>query len=164
MTMLLWSTIFAGLVGLASAVVSPRDSGFYTLTQDKIDSIDVYTNYAAAVKCDPQNITHWNCGRAYLTCTPFLFMQRKGWGAMHDKPVLTHLFPCPVHCEATPNFEVYANGGNGDTVQFCAHVHRAVTFLVLVICILMPSIGFVGFDKAMNSIIVAHQGTDKKKL
>ena len=86
MIMLLWSTIFATLVGLASAVVFPRDSGFHTLTQDKIDSTNVYANYAAAVKCDPKNIPHWNCGRAYLTCIPFFFMQKKGWSAMHDEP------------------------------------------------------------------------------
>ena len=83
---------------------------------------------------------------------------------MHDEPVLTHRFPCPDRCEANPNFEVFTNGGDGAKVQFCAHIHRAVSFLFLVICILMPSTGFVGFDDTMNSIIVAHQGTDKKKL
>jgi hypothetical protein len=159
--MLLWSTIFATLVGLASAVVFPRDSGFYTLTQDKIDSTDVYANYAAAVKCDPLNIMHWKCGRAYLICVPFFFSCRRK-GSMSQ--FLTHRFPCPVHCDANPNFEVFANGGNGDTVQYCAHVHRAVNFLFLVICMLTLSTGFVGFDKAMNTTILAHQGTDKKKL
>ena len=77
---------------------------------------------------------------------------------------LTHRFPCPVHCDAIPNFEVFANGGDGAKIQFCAHVHRAVNFVFLVICMLTLSTGLVGFDKAMNSIIVAHQGTNKKKL
>jgi hypothetical protein len=65
--------------------------------------------------------------------------RRKGWGAMHDELVLTHRFPCQVHCQATPNFELYANGGDGDEIQFCAHVHQAVNFLFLVISMLMLS-------------------------
>ena len=53
----------------------------------------------------------------------------KGWGVMHDEPVLMHCFPCTAHCQAVPYFEVTAAGGNGDSVQFCAHVHQAVIFL-----------------------------------
>jgi hypothetical protein len=83
---------------------------------------------------------------------------------MHDEPVLMLRFPCPAHCQATPNFELYANGGDGNDVQFCAHVHQAVNLLFLVVCILILSTGFVGYDKAINSIIVAHQGTNIKKL
>ena len=82
--MLLWSAIFATLVGLASAIVSPSGSGFYTLTQNQIASTDTYANYAAAVKCGPQNLTNWNCGRAYLTMRTFLFFplkERMGYDA-----------------------------------------------------------------------------------
>ncbi|KAI0271127.1 lipase [Russula aff. rugulosa BPL654] len=107
--MLLWSAIFATLVGLASAVVLPRDSGFYTLTQDQIVSTDTYANYAAAVKCGPQNLTNWECGH---------------------------------HCEANPYFKLYEAGGDGAKVQFW----------------------MVGFDTAMNSVIVAHEGTEKTKF
>jgi len=81
--MLLWSTIIATLVGLASATVIPRDSGFHTLSQDQISSTNPYAYYSAAVKCNPQSLPYWNCGGAYLTCGPFFF-------AMHDEPVLTH--------------------------------------------------------------------------
>ncbi|KAI0271126.1 lipase [Russula aff. rugulosa BPL654] len=102
--MLLRSTILTTLVGLASAVGFPRDSGPYsTLSQDEMDSTDVYANYAAAVKCGPQNITNWDC-------------QGKD--------------------------ELYEAGGDGAKVQFW----------------------MVGFDPVLNSLIVAHQGTDKKKL
>jgi hypothetical protein len=83
---------------------------------------------------------------------------------MHDEPVLTHCFPCQDHCQATPNFELNSTGGNGDGVPYCAHVHQAVNFFFIVTFMLMLSTGFVGYDKAINSIIVAHQGTDKKKL
>jgi hypothetical protein len=74
---LLWSTIFANLVGLVSAVLSPRDSGFYTLTQDDIDSTDLYAHYASAVKCGPQNLANWDCGRAYLNCGPIFSLRKE---------------------------------------------------------------------------------------
>jgi len=54
---------------------------------------------------------------------------RKGWGAMHDEPVLMQRFPCPAPCQNTPNFELYANGGGTGGVPSCAHVHQAVNFL-----------------------------------
>jgi hypothetical protein len=90
--------------------------------------------------------------------------RRKVWGAMHDEPVLTHRFPCQADCRATPNFDLYANGGDGSKVLFCVYVHQAVKLPFLVICILMLSTGMVGYDKVINSIIVAHEGTDIKKL
>lgn len=83
---------------------------------------------------------------------------------MHDEPVLMHRFPCPAHCQATPNFELYTNGGDGGQNPFCAHVHQAVDFLLLVIYILILSKGFVGYDNSLDSIMVVHQGNDKKKL
>jgi hypothetical protein len=73
--MLLWSIIFVfeTLVGLASAVVFLGDSGFYTLTQAEIDSTNLYAYYASAVKCDPQYLTNWTCGGAYLFYAPLFF-------------------------------------------------------------------------------------------
>ena len=76
-TMLPWSAIITTLLGLPSAVVVPSDPGFYTLTQDKIDSTNLYAHYAAAVKCGPQTLIHWNCGRACLASVPFSFLQRE---------------------------------------------------------------------------------------
>jgi len=111
--MFLWSTIIATLLGLASAVVLPRDDGFYTLNQSRVDSTNVYAHYASAVKCAPQSLTHWNCGGAYyLSCVPFFSCGRKAWGA---------------------------NGGDGSKVQFCAPVNQAVDFLSVVICMLTLS-------------------------
>jgi hypothetical protein len=78
--MFLWSAIFATLVGLAFADMFISDSGFYTLSQDQIVSTDTYASYAAAVKCSPQNLTNWKCGRAYLTCVPFFPSLKEGMG------------------------------------------------------------------------------------
>jgi hypothetical protein len=81
---------------------------------------------------------------------------------MRDEPVLTRGFP--ANCAANPTFQLFMNGGDGHEVQFCAHVHQAVNFPFLVVCMLRPSTGFVGYDRYLNTIIVAHQGTDKKRL
>ncbi len=78
-TMLPWLTIIATLVGFASAAAFPRDLGFLTLSQDKITSIDPYSHYSAAVKCGPQALVDWHCGRAYLTSGPPFSYGRKGW-------------------------------------------------------------------------------------
>jgi len=59
---------------------------------------------------------------------------------------------------------LYGNGGDGVTVPYCAHVHQVVDFLFLVICILMPSTGLVGYDNELDSIIVAHQGGEGQNL
>jgi len=83
---------------------------------------------------------------------------------MHDEPVLMHRFPCPAHCQAIPYFKLIADGGDGSKIQYCAHVHQAVNLLFLVICMLTISTGMVGYDKVINSIIVAHQGTNKTRL
>ena len=80
MMMLLWSTIIATLVGLASAAVIPRDSGFNVLPQSQVDSLNVYAHYSAAVKCDPHALTYWNCGCACLACIPFFFLQKEKMG------------------------------------------------------------------------------------
>ena len=75
--MFLWSTIIATLVGLVSAAVIPRESGFKTLSQGQIDSTDVYAHYAAAAMCSPDSLTYWSCGSTSLTCGPIFFL-RKG--------------------------------------------------------------------------------------
>jgi len=83
---------------------------------------------------------------------------------MHDEPVLMQRYPCPGPCQNTPNFELYASGGGTGGVPSCAHVHQAVNFLFFVICILMLSTGYAGYDNSLDSIILVHQGNDKKQL
>ena len=79
---------------------------------------------------------------------------------MPDEPVLTRRFP--ANCVANPTFQLLMNGGDGSEVQLCAHVHRAVNIPFPVVCMLTLSTGFVGYDQYLDTIIVAHQGTDKK--
>ena len=49
-------------------------------------------------------------------------------------------------------------------MPYCAHVYQAVNLFFLVICMLTLSTGFVGYDSNLQTIIVAHQGTDKRQL
>jgi len=78
--MLLWSTIIATLVGLASAAVNRRDSGFKVLSQDQIDSTNVYAYYSAAVTCNPQTLPYWNCG-SNCDSTPNFELTASGGGS-----------------------------------------------------------------------------------
>ena len=83
---------------------------------------------------------------------------------MDDEPVLIHRFPCPGPCQGNPTFELYGTGGDGQKVPQCAHIHQAVNYLFLVICMLMLSTGFAGYDNNLDSIIVSHQGNDGQNL
>ena len=53
-------------------------------------------------------------------------LEREGYDA--DTYVLTHWFPYAVNCQANPNFEIFDAGGDGNAIQFCMNVHRAVNF------------------------------------
>ena len=165
--MLLSSTFTAALVGLTSATFffkRDNNSDFLTLSQAKIDKFSPYSHYAAAVKCSPQSVAGWNCGGMYLTCDPFPFLPAEGRGGVPvpDEPVLTRGFP--ANCVANPTFQILMNGGDGSDEQVCTHIHQAVNSPFLVVCMLMLSTGFVGYDQYLDTVIVAHQGTDKKRL
>ncbi|KAI0642037.1 lipase [Trametes meyenii] len=49
---------------------------------------------------------------------------------------------CGANCQANPQFEPVASGGDGDKVQFW----------------------FVGYDPNLNQVIVSHQGTDTSEI
>ena len=85
-------------------------------------------------------------------------LEREGYDA--DTYVLTHWFPYAVNCQANPNFEIFDAGGDGNAIQFCMNVRRAVNFTSSVVCLLTPSIGFVGYDPDLDTVIVAHQATN----
>jgi len=57
-------------------------------------------------------------------------------------PSTTINWSCGANCNANPGFEPIASGGDGGSVQFW----------------------YVGYDPALKTIIVAHQGTDTSKL
>ncbi|TFY56696.1 hypothetical protein EVG20_g8828 [Dentipellis fragilis] len=62
--------------------------------------------------------------------------------AAYCNPSVTRTWTCGANCDANPGFQPLASGGNDGTVQYW----------------------YVGFDPALNTVIVAHQGTDSKNL
>ncbi|KAK7437371.1 hypothetical protein VKT23_018616 [Stygiomarasmius scandens] len=57
-------------------------------------------------------------------------------------PTTTINWSCGANCDANPSFEPIASGGNGGTEQFW----------------------YVGYDPTLDTVIVAHQGTDTSML
>ncbi|KAF8997851.1 lipase class 3 family protein [Cyathus striatus] len=58
------------------------------------------------------------------------------------QPAQTLAWSCGANCDANPNFKPTASGGDGSSVQFW----------------------YVGFDPDLQTVIVAHQGTDPDKI
>ncbi|TFK39670.1 lipase class 3 family protein [Crucibulum laeve] len=58
------------------------------------------------------------------------------------QPSQTLTWSCGANCDANPTFEPTASGGDGSSVQFW----------------------YVGFDPTLQTVIVAHQGTDPSKI
>jgi len=70
--------------------------------------------------------------------TPFTFFA----STAYCDPSTTINWSCGANCEANPGFIPTASGGDGSDVQFW----------------------YVGFDPSLNTVIVAHQGTDPSEL
>ncbi|KAF8159295.1 lipase [Crassisporium funariophilum] len=69
---------------------------------------------------------------------PFTFYASTGY----CQPSQTLTWTCGANCDANPNFQPVASGGDGTDVQFW----------------------FVGFDPTLETVIVSHQGTDPSKI
>ncbi|KZT00598.1 lipase [Laetiporus sulphureus 93-53] len=54
----------------------------------------------------------------------------------------TLVWDCGTNCEANPDFEPVASGGDGDSTQYW----------------------FVGYDPSLDTVIVSHQGTDPDEI
>ncbi|KAF9236095.1 Alpha/Beta hydrolase protein [Melanogaster broomeanus] len=97
---------------------------------------------AAAVKASPavsarQSITALSTAQIdYFT--PYTYYASAG----HCPATETITWTCGSTCAANPDFKPVASGGNGDSVQYW----------------------FVGFDPNLDTVIVAHQGTDTSKI
>lgn len=63
-----------------------------------------------------------------------------------------------VHCEANPSFKLFDSGGDGSEIQYCACIVDSSWLFAL--SAEVGSTGFVGYDPAHDTAIVAHQGTN----
>ncbi|KAJ7623646.1 Alpha/Beta hydrolase protein [Roridomyces roridus] len=62
--------------------------------------------------------------------------------AGYCSPATTLAWNCGANCDANPGFQPVASGGDGNAIQFW----------------------YVGVDKALGTVIVAHQGTDPSQI
>ena len=72
------------------------------------------------------------------TFKPFTFFA----SAAYCQPANTLAWNCGANCDANSDFQPFASGGDGSSVQFW----------------------YVGFSPSQNTIIVAHQGTDPSQI
>jgi len=70
--------------------------------------------------------------------TPYSFFAAAGYCS----PSTTINWSCGADCNANPGFVPIASGGDGDDIQFW----------------------FVGFDPALSTVVVSHQGTDPDEI
>ncbi|KAF9224205.1 lipase [Gyrodon lividus] len=70
--------------------------------------------------------------------TPYTYYASAGYCA----PAQTLAWNCGTNCAGNPTFEPVASGGDGDSVQYW----------------------FVGYDPALHTVIVSHQGTNPSEI
>jgi hypothetical protein len=70
--------------------------------------------------------------------TPFTYFA----SAAYCSPSTTIIWGCGANCQANPDFQTAASGGDGDSTQYW----------------------YVGFSPSLNTVIVAHQGTNPSKF
>ncbi|THH16687.1 hypothetical protein EW146_g3996 [Bondarzewia mesenterica] len=88
---------------------------------------------------------------------PFTFFA----GAAFCDPSTTLTWTCGADCDANAGFQPTASGGDGDKVQFCGHPFLDILFPK---CNIHSVSGYVGWDPAQSTVIVAHQGTDTSQI
>ncbi|KAF5354572.1 hypothetical protein D9758_011172 [Tetrapyrgos nigripes] len=94
----------------------PDKAGSVTvLSSNEVNGFTPFTHYASTAYCDPKTTINWSCGSWTMRT---------------------------ANCEANPDFQPIASGGNGGTEQ----------------------LWYVGYDKKLNTVVVAHQGTDTSML
>jgi hypothetical protein len=99
--------VFAiAFVGLVRASLVKRQA-ITTLSSTEIDAFAPFTHFASAAYCSSSSTINWSCGGV---STAILWSTPKA------------LIAIPVaNCDANPDFQPVASGGNGDTTQFCRH-------------------------------------------
>lgn len=81
-------------------------------------------------------------------------------GAASCDPDLTLNWTCGAKCDANPTFKPVASGGDGGVVQHCTHLNLFISPLSH----LTLSVGYVGYDPTLKTVVVSHQGTDATKV
>ena len=76
-------------------------------------------------------------------------------------PSTTLNWTCGANCDANPTFKPVASGGDGNGTQFCKQIHKSHSHYGL---IRSYCVGYVGYDPTLETVIVAHQGTNRSAM
>ncbi|KAG9313247.1 Alpha/Beta hydrolase protein [Chiua virens] len=106
------SVLAAVLLGVTAVRATPALSSRQSITALTTTQIDVFTPYT------------WYASTAYC------------------EPSQTLAWDCGSNCEANPDFQPVASGGDGDSIQYW----------------------YVGYDPSFDTVIVAHQGTNPEEM
>ncbi|KAF7798692.1 hypothetical protein EIP86_009916 [Pleurotus ostreatoroseus] len=91
---------------------------------------------------------------------PYSFFASAGY----CQPSATLAWSCGTNCEANPTFKPVASGGDGSSVQFCGYRAGSRSRIDLIPYLTFRHIGYVGYDPALDTVIVSHQGTDPSEI
>ena len=80
--------------------------------------------------------------------------------AAYCDPSTTLNWTCGANCDANPTFKPVASGVDGTGEQYCKQIQTSCSRPGL---IHSHCEGYVGYDPTLETVIVAHQGTDANK-
>ena len=98
-----FTLVLAGLVH--AAAVKRQD--ITALSSSQIASYAPFTHFASTAYCAPSTTLDWSCGGESFA-SPFYCP-------------MTDCTPLLVNCQANPDFQPVASGGDGDAIQFCGN-------------------------------------------
>jgi hypothetical protein len=130
-----------GFASLADSTLEKRK--IRSLSPGAITAFKPYSFYAASAYCDPSALKTWTCGGWYKGSTVVFLMLIATFSQLQRQLRL------PAHCSRWRR--------SSDTILCVYTGHFRVRSLRWVI-------GYVGYDKSLNTIIVGHQGTDPLKM
>jgi hypothetical protein len=143
-----WLLSVFALVSVTLVHASPievKRQDITTLSPTQVDAFAQITHFASAAYCDSSITRTWNCGSAFTHC-PTL------------ERLLEPMLPQPI----VKRFRTLNQLQLEATAVIPSFVSEQTTTDAVVMS-LTPS-GYVGSSPSLNTVIVAHQGTDPKKL
>lgn len=147
------------LVALASIVlvratpiaVKRQLEAITTLSSSQINAFAPFTNFAFAAYCNPSTTRTWTCGGTFIYLS-----------TLEARPeVAENVLPQPI-AKRTPTFKQLKLEVMVMTSSFVGE--RNTTVVISRILLIELLSGYVGFSPSLNTVIVAHQGTDPIKL
>jgi hypothetical protein len=94
-------------VGLVRCALVKRQA-ISTLSSTEISAFSPFTHFASTAYCSSSSTINWSCGGVSI--------------AMHWCMCKVLIVIPVANCDANPDFQPVAAGGDGDITQFCRHL------------------------------------------